>query len=218
MALFFVEIYCHYPPSFVSEARAILDTDKIERLMRRVRDVVIPLIGAIVSIGDVYEKRISEIMCCASLAHHGLLGSVVTMRLLAIDLSPVPAQHLASLVSCVTRNLNIWNISGCDLFLLLSSLKCKDLMIARQRLGRQETRALVQAMESRLEIVTLGDQVTLDIEALAEYNGHGVCRRVELEGDTVDRYGEELKTWAWRGKWRVDKVMPFHKVMQFFKT
>ena len=66
MALFFVEIYCHYPPSFVSEARAILDTtDKIERLMRRVRDVVIPLIGAIVSIGDVYEKRISEIMCCA---------------------------------------------------------------------------------------------------------------------------------------------------------
>ena len=65
-------------------------------------------------------------------------------------------------------------------------------------------------MESRLEIVMLGDQVTLDIEALAEYSGHGVCRILALEEDTVIRYGEELKTWARSRKWGVDDDMPHY--------
>ena len=107
--------------------------------------------------------------CAASLAHHGLLGSVRDLDLILVDLSPVPAQHLASLASCVTRRLNIEKVSGCDLVSLLSSLKCGNLTIYDQSLGREETQALVQAMESRVEKVELGNEVTLDIDTLIEY-------------------------------------------------
>ena len=67
------------------------------------------------------DRNVEEIICCASLAHHGLLGSVGIMKLLGIDLSQVPTQHLASLASCVTGDLFIQNVSGCDLVSLLSS-------------------------------------------------------------------------------------------------
>ena len=145
--------------------------------------------------------------CAASLAHHGLLGSVRDLDLCLVDLSSVPAQHLSSLVSCVTRSLCIEEVSGCDLVSTLTSLKCKDFHIARhrQRLGREETQALVQAMESRVEDVRLSSEVTLDIEALTQYSGQGVCKRVMLYDDTaectVDRYREELRTWARRRNW-----------------
>ena len=41
----------------------------------------------------------------------------------------------------------------------------------RQSLGREETQALVQAMESRTEDVFLSGEVTLDMEALSDYSG-----------------------------------------------
>ena len=93
------------------------------------------------------DRNVEEIICCASLAHHGLLGSVDIMRLLGIDLSQVPTQHLASLASCVTGDLFIQNVSGCDLVSILDSLNCQVL----RRLSRKETRAMVQAMESHCE-------------------------------------------------------------------
>ena len=172
--------------------------------MRRVRN------DCPMSLSLMSDRNVEEIICCASLAHHGLLGSVGIMKLLGIDLSQVPTQHLASLASCVTGDLFIQNVSGCDLVSVLDSLNCEMLRIGGQSLGREETQALVQAMDSRLEIVMLGDQVTLDIEALAEYNGHGVCRILALEEDTVIRYGEELKTWARSRKWGVDDDMPHY--------
>ena len=46
-----------------------------------------------------------EIMAAASLAHHGLLGSVECMWLNCVDLASVPAEHLASLASCVTMGV-----------------------------------------------------------------------------------------------------------------
>ena len=45
-----------------------------------------------------------------------------TLWLLDVDLSPVPAQHLASLALCVTFRLSIRNVSGCDLVSILTSL------------------------------------------------------------------------------------------------
>ena len=141
------------------------------------------------------------------LAHHGLLGSLEIFELRGVDLSPFPTQHLASLVSCVTSKLHIENIRGCDLVSLLTSLKCKQLGIWRQSLGREETRTLVQAMESGVEEVFLFTGVTLDIEALVEYeySRQGVCRCVGIVGvdDTKDRDREELRKWASRKNWRV---------------
>ena len=144
-----------------------------------------------------------ELMCGASLAHHGLLGYLYDLTLCDVDLSPVPAQHLASLASCATRDLSIVNVTGCDLVSLLSSLKCQGLIITSQSLGREETRALVQAMESGVKWVRLLREVTLDMEALAEYSGQGVCREVTLYNNTAARYREEVVTWARSGNWTV---------------
>ena len=60
-------------------------------------------------------------MCAASLVHNGMLGSVDKLTLWNVDLSPVPAKHLASLASCVTLTLYIQKLSGCDLVSILSS-------------------------------------------------------------------------------------------------
>ena len=149
---------------------------------------------------DINMNRIPGLLCSASLAHHGLLSSVRKMTLCDVNLSPVPAQHLASLASCVTSDLHIQNVSGCNLVSILTSVKCKRLGI--YSLGREETKALVQAMESGVEEVMLGGRVTLDIEALTEYSGQGVCREVELRGD---RYREEMRTWAKTRSWIVIK-------------
>ena len=179
--------------SLILEARAILDTGKIERLSERVKNVF----------KDEYFNKgnnMEKFICGASLAHHGLLGSLEIFELRGVDLSPFPAQHLASLTSCVTSKLHIENIRGCDLVSILTSLKCKQLGIWRQSLGREETQALVQAMESGVEEVFLITRMTLDIEALAEYgySGQGKCRCVGIFGvdDTKDRDREELRKWA----------------------
>ena len=142
-------------------------------------------------------------MCAASLAHHRLLDSVDRLYLRDDDLSPIPTEHLTSLVSCVTNLLLIQNVSGCDLVSIMTSVKCEKLSINRRCLGKEETQALVQVMESRVEMVTLSSEVTLDIEALTEYSGQGVCKYVNFWGDTADRYREEMRTWARSRNWRI---------------
>ena len=119
-----------------------------------------------------------------------------------MDLSSVPAKRMASLASSVTRILAIVNVRG-NLVSLLTSLKCQKFGISRQSLGREETRALVQAMELQVEMVLLSVESTLDMESLAEYSGQGVCRGLYLLGDLVARYKLKLRTWARRRKWRV---------------
>jgi len=177
------------------EKRAILDTAKIQGLIERVKEA-----------NENYEGGSkSELMCAARLARHGLLGSLDHLNLCNVDLSSVPTLHQASLASGVTGSLNIENVTGCDLVSILTSVKCSLLYISRQSLGSEETRALVQAMESRVERVKLWmwEEVTLDIEALAQYSGQGVCWKVWLWEDTVARYGEQLRTWARTKDWRV---------------
>ena len=104
----------------------------------------------------------------------------------------------------MTSFLRIENvIGGQQIVSLLTNLKCDGLSIDRQSLGREEIQALVQAMQSGVEWVTRMEKVTLDVEALAEYSGQGVCREVRLLGDTAARYKEELRTWASNRNWRV---------------
>ena len=62
----------------------------------------------------------------------------------------------------------------------------------------------MQAMENMVEEVVLYD-TELDMEALTEYNGQGECRRVTLCLNTMDRYREELKSWAESRNWRIAK-------------
>ena len=175
-------------------AGGILEPGHIQSLTERIR-------GAL-SIGD---GDITVVKCGAALAFHGLLlGHVHRMSLRKVDVSEIPDQHLASLASCVTSFLQIENvIGGQQIVSLLTNLKCDGLSIDRQSLGREETQALVQAMLSGVRWVRLMEKVTLDVEALAEYSGQGVCREVRLLGDTAARYKEELRTWASNRNWRV---------------
>ena len=69
--------------------------------------------------------------------------------------------------------------------------------------GEGETQALVQAMESGVEVVNLCEEVTLDIRDLMEYSGQGKCREVRWDDDTEDRYREQLRTWAKNRNWEV---------------
>ena len=149
--------------------------------------------------------RLPEISTAASLAHHGLLRSVEEMWLYNVDLASVPAEHLASLAACVTVRVWIWNVSNTDLTGILGSSKSEWLVIRKQSLSTEETRALVQAM-TNVEKVVLGDSgdVTLDISTLVTYDGQGKCKKVWICGDAADKYREEVKRLAQGISWAVD--------------
>ena len=147
-----------------------------------------------------------NIVTAASLAHHGLLGSVEFIRLGDVDLEFVPAENLGSLVSSA-KHLDISNVSNCVLFNIMDNLKCEVLCIDNQSLSREETQALVQAMESHVKEVYLGfvGEESLDIKSLIQYSGGGKCRKVGYY-DTADRNWKEVKSWAQRIKWSVSDV------------
>ena len=110
-------------------------------------------------------------MIASSLAHYGLLGSSKWMLLHNVDLSKIPAQRLTSLASRVKNLVNIRNASCCDLVSLFASLKR-----GLQSLGREVTQGLVQeGMALGFKNVKQDYELTLDIKALTEYSGQGVC-------------------------------------------
>ena len=112
-------------------------------------------------------------LCVAALAHHKHIQfNLDYIRLQGhVDLGIVPTHHQASLVSSV-RILRIENVSGCDLVTLLDSVQCERLNIMSQSLGREETQALVRAMESRVEKVAIYN-VELYMETIPEYSEQG---------------------------------------------
>ena len=152
-------------------------------------------------IGSRIKKRFTspsqaEIARAASMAHLGHLGTMKNMYLYDVDLSSIPAGHLSSLASCVTRRVVcIGNVSG--LSPLVSSLQCERLWI-KQALNTEETEAMVRAMEGGVQRVDLGylggGITTLDIGAFTSYNGAGKCSRVDCLGDTAAIYKKDLMT------------------------
>ena len=73
------------------------------------------------------------------------------------------------------------------------------LNMSKQSLGREETQALVQAMESRVQVVTFGvkGEMKLYINVLTEYSGQGKCREMMCN----EAHSEELETWAKSQNW-----------------
>ena len=185
--------------------RGIL-TPAVESLAERVRRMI-----------ENYPCIHPAITCAASLAHHGLLGSLRDVRLVDVDLTSIPAEHLASLVSSVTGCVTIKNVSGCNLVSILNSasVKSKELDFGRyQSLGSEETQALVQAMESRVESVGLGGEVTLDIKILMEYSGQGKCMQVWCAIDTANRYREQLRNWTTSRNWEVTRNNDYYFIIE----
>ena len=171
-----------------------LQTDVIESLTARIR----------AKWKSFKTPCLPEITTAASLAHHGILGSMEDMGLRDVDLSSVPAEHLASLAACVTKYVLIWNVSNTDLTSILDSSKSEVLHIINQSLSTEETRALVRAM-ANVEYVELGwnGEVTVDISTLVTYDGRGNCKTVEFSNDTAEKYREEVRRLPQRISWRV---------------
>ena len=182
---------------FFSGNIGILDTEVIMNLVIRVRN-------------EARGRRSSRnppnlecLICAAFLAHH-IQFITSFINLTYVDLSTVPTEHIVSLASSVTRELLIENVTGCDLVTLLDSVNSERLHIKRQRLGREETQALVQAMESRVEKVRLFD-VELDMETLTKYSGQGLCKVLdyvtwEMATDPIIDV-EKLRTWSEEKTW-----------------
>ena len=125
-----------------------------------------------------------------------------------MDLSTVPAEHLASLVSCVTNLITIRGVSGCDMVSIMDSVKCEVLSLQRQRLDNEETSALVRAMETRVEEVVLGGrEQTLDVTALIQYSGQGRCQLIDMilieKSYDEEKYEEDMKNWAKDKQWSI---------------
>ena len=168
-----------------------LQTDVIKSLVMRINISIFP--------------SAPEISTASSLAHQGLLDSVKDMYLKDVDLSSVPAEHLASLAACVTELVYINKVRNCDIISILDSAKCEELWISNQSLSREETQALVRIMESHVKEVWLDckEEVSLDITTLTQYNGQGKCEWVNFFDDTTaNTYCEEVKTWARRINWK----------------
>ena len=60
---------------------------------------------------------------------------------------------------------------------------------------------MVQAMQSGVEWVWLWEEVSLDIKALSEYSGQGVCKIMSLQTEKAKEYQWELRTWAKSRNW-----------------
>ena len=145
-----------------------------------------------------YQDMLPVITCAASLAYHGYLGSLDRMMLFDVDLTSVPAEHLASLISTVTRRVTIAKVSGCSLVTILDHVRGSWLDLYQSLdMDSEETRALVRAMERRVKRLVLLGGVTLDIRVLMEYSGQGKCEK-------WSGYMEQLRTWASSMGWGVD--------------
>ena len=105
----------------------------------------------------------------------------------------------------------IRNASGCDkIVTILESVKSRRLDISNQNLSSSETRALVQAMETRVEEVRLGYGVTIDNEALTKYSGQGNCHNLDVgewEEDIAAEVKEQIGHWcSERNNWIVKQT------------
>ena len=159
-----------------------------------------------------FPESLSKIVTAASLAHHGMLDSVKKIILRDVDLASVPAEHLASLTSCVTGLVDIMNVENCDMVSILDSVNCESLYIRKQNLNSEETWALVRAMESRaVEYVVLGlsGDESLDITALTQYSGQGKCTKMKICSyrKGLYRYWIQVESWAEAINWHVSEVI-----------
>ena len=193
----------------LSWAVSLPSEEKISTALKLKADGVLPgsVMAKLAQRVKMVNPTLPEVTCAASLAHKGMLGTVKHLRLDDINLLSVPAQHLASLVSSVTLTLDVAEVRG-DLVTILDNVRSEELYIVKQSLGTEETEALVRAMETRVEAVELGD-LTLEMETLTKYSGHGKCNKVMSDGesDFYDflgaKYREELRSWATSKGWYV---------------
>ena len=132
------------------------------------------------------------------MAKLGLITSVKKMWLRGIDIRSIPADNISALASVVTDFVGIVRVTG-DIIPVLSSVKSRRLWIQSMTLDADVTKALVTAMQTRVEQVWLYRDVRLDPSVLTQYDGHGKCRKVECWSR---EYQDTLHNWAGKVGWK----------------
>ena len=139
------------------------------------------------------------------MAHQGLLGPPmeVMVGLGHDDLALFPAEHMVSLISNVMGPVCIWmNVLRYDPSAVLGGHPGD--WGGAWKLSSDEIQALVQKMETRVELAILqNSRLHLHIEALTKYSGQGKCKVVSCDGDKAisDKLEKKLKTWAKSKNW-----------------
>ena len=145
----------------------------------------------------------------AALAKHGIITQLRRLVLCHLDISAVPAEDMARLVTCVQELVYIDNVTG-PLGPILGNVKCDILNINNMVLGTEQTQSLLAAMVTGVREVRLWGGVTLDMGTLALYDGTGECGSVQLCGtDFVEKYRGEVKEWGKKIGWGTDEGLFF---------
>ena len=144
-----------------------------------------------------------EVKTASLLAHEGHLTEVKYMFIANMDISEIPHRHIDKLASIVTDRIDIFNITPVkQLGSILASVQCPWLQLVNMELSKSDTRALVTAMRERVQSVSLSS-VTLDVEALATYNGRGRCNSLSVYRHTRLGDRDRLREWAEHTGWTV---------------
>ena len=121
-----------------------------------------------------------------------------------VNISEISSDNIGKLTSIVTDEVYINNMTPVSqLGAILASVQSEVLSLQNMSLSEENTRALVTAMRARVQSVVLWNNVTLDLELLAAYDGEGRCTRLELRGDTRAKYETRLRRWAGDKGWAV---------------
>ena len=155
------------------------------------------------SIQQAWSRRghvpaLAEVVSAAALAKHGLLTSVRNLSLRNLDTAAVA--ELAVLASRVTDRVELDGVGG-DLGPVLAGLRCDLLALASMELSSADTRQLEAAMVAGVRMVRLGEDLSLDMETLAQYDGRGQCAYITMAGSRAG-YREHFLAWADRMGWR----------------
>ena len=132
------------------------------------------------------------------------MSTVKYMRISDKDISEIPSYNMAKLASIVKERVYINNSTPMSqLGTILASVHSKVLWLCDLSLSEENTRALVTAMRARVKTVRLWENVTLDPELLAAYDGQGHCTKLVMYRDTRRRYRTRLSRWAADRGWTV---------------
>ena len=183
------------------------------KIDKRGRHEAYSYIGARMSESDWLDDSpsVSMVRLATQLAWEGHLPSVMEMELENMDLSDIPRDQIGELASIVTDKVDIDNITpATHLDIILERVRCPVLWLYDMSLTEPQTRALITAMRDKVEDVWLRPGVTLDIEALCQYNGLGTCRVLMVydlawykKKKKRRRHEERLRRWTEKVGWEV---------------
>ena len=153
-----------------------------------------------------HVPSVAEMRRAALLAQEEYLVEVKYMNIVNMDISDISSDQIEKLASVATKKVWIFNMTpASQLGGILTSLQSRELLLCNMELSEADTRALVTAMSHHLKEVTLYPDVTLDLEALASYDGRGRCTLIEVSQNTRTKYRARLREWATQTSWTVTR-------------